>query len=279
MQKLSRFEQAIYEASIRELDSDVFKFILEYIELLINKQPIPKYPIVLLLLSYLYLLIPSLKDRFYSKESWGLLPFGMDLSSVEEIKNGNTKIVFKIKLRNGKWYVLKISKASIGLSQHDLSSCVFSDKSEYSEVLDWYSDLNIVHPTSYLIVNSPFRGVPAAVSIQEWIDEKVVDIFDFVNCPEELYKAAKLNLDFRQKLIEFCKRTISLFDLQKRSLDILGSKNIVVLQDRFGNFDLKIIDSESLIFYDLNALRSSELERVFERINLLRDVVSRFQEG
>lgn len=278
MRQVPRLKQAVLEAAIRGPEVNFLNFISQYAELILRRQPIPRYPLVLVFLSYLFLLFPSFKYRLHQKEDWKFLPFNIDLNSIKEIKGGSTKLVFKVTLVNGKSYAIKIAKATIGLDMEGIKECVFSDKCSYSEVDVWYESLGVVHPTSYLIANTPFKGAPAVLSIQEWIDSEIIDLFSFVDCPETLVELAKLDLSFKRKLIAFCVQTLFLFDQKKRSIDIFGSENVVVSRSESGQLDLHILDCEALIFYGDTTVSENEMRRALSYMNLLRYCVEELGE-
>lgn len=279
MEKLPRLKQAMFEASIREVDKFPLQYIYRSFLVYLKDFRIAKYPISILFFTYVYLLFPSLRSSLLNKDLWNGLPFNIERGSVVDITDGNTKLVFRFSLANGGGYVIKINKNTIGINSLDLVESASIDQEDFSEVSRWYSDLDIVHSTSFLVVATPFNNQPAVVSIQEYLSSTLVDIFDYMDDPVNLYALIELYPELGRKVCAFAKRTLEIYEEKRKSMDLLGKRNIVLVFSPVDEPDIKILDTDGLIYYQDNGeFEGVDSAKVHKRVEFLRVITVDFEQ-
>lgn len=270
----------MYEASVRHVDQDLGDYIYKSFLYYLKDFRIAKYPIAVIFFTYIYIVFPSLKDRLFNKDLWKNLPFAFDIDSIEDFTDGNVKLVFKVNFKNGKSYVIKLNKYTIGIALADLHDIALLDKCEYDEVMRWYGDLDIVLPTSFLVVNTPFDSLPAAASIQEFQTATMFDIFEYIASSNDVFCQMSLYPDFAYQLYQYAKRTLDIYNNRHRCMDIMGRKNIVILCEQDGSPKLKILDTESIIYFDKTGyIDGPDMAIIRRKLDLLQLVVDYFEEN
>jgi hypothetical protein len=277
MERISRLSQAKYEAAIRHVDQELLEYIKRSFLVYLKQFRIAKYPIVIIFFTYVYLCFPELRSKILSEELWSLLPFNFDPTTLKDITNGASKIVFSFKMANGNSYVLKVLKGTIGQTVENIKGNVQEESADYTTVSEWYRGQDIVHPTHFLIANSPFNNLPVAISIQEFIDGDNIDLFDILCDQAMIDYIAKIYPNLYYQIYIFALTTLQVYEIQRKTIDILGPKNIVVnVFD--GCAKLKIVDAEGIKHYTNEGLiQGPDTIVAKKRLQLLRDFVTTYE--
>lgn len=278
MEKLPRLKQAMFEASLREVDKFPLRYIYRSFLVYLKDFRIAKYPISILFFTYVYLLFPSLRSSILNKDLWSGLPFDIKGGSIVDITDGNTKLVFRFSFVSGGDYVIKINKNTIGINSLDIVDSALVDQLDFTEVSRWYADLGIVQGTSFLVIATPFNNLPAVASIQEYIPSSLVDIFDYIDSPESLYAFIRLYPELGRKVYAFAKRTMEIYEEKRKSMDLLGKRNIVLAFSPTEQPDLKIIDTDGHISYHENGdFQGPDSAKILRRLGFLKSIVLNYE--
>jgi hypothetical protein len=154
------------------------------------------------------------------------LPF---LDSIKPLAYGWGSSVFRLQLPQGA-FVLKVFKRSLGVPLPQVFEVASYYENNYRSAVNVYGwTTGLVVPQKVVIVHGPVLGAPVAAMLQPMIEGKTKDLFqDFTN--EELVRLCHKDPGFRDQFVEFAQRTLKTSSLDDWSLDFLGYKNVVVME-------------------------------------------------
>ncbi len=92
-------------------------------------------------------------------------------------------------------------------------------------------DSGIILPAQFLVLRSPVAQTRAAAIIQPYMGSNTKDLFkDFSD--QDLVSLLQRHDRFRRQFVLFCERTISLYSEHNQVLDLVGSKNVMLVNHK-----------------------------------------------
>lgn len=170
----------------------------------------------------------------------------------------------------GEQTVLKIYRRSLGQRGPELAALAAEFRRKYEVILAWYRNdsFNLVLPSSFAILHSPLRRVPALASLQRYIAPPHRDLFtDFGQ--DDLAMLAAVDAHFGRQLSHFVAATLRVYDEEARCLDFVGAGNVLVVPGPAGN-GLLIHDYGLFDLSSLARQAPATVARVEARIDWLR---------
>ena len=195
--------------------------------------------------------------------------------STELIGYGSGTTVFLIRTADSS-IVLKVVRRSLGKQLGDLIKLAREFREKYDVVSSLYGkDSGIILPAQFLVLTSPVARTRAAAVVQPYMGSNTKDLFkDFSD--EDLISLLKYHDLLRRQFVLFCERTISIYSEHNQVLDLIGSKNVMLVNDRH---DPKMVVIDYGMF-DVDAIASRypkvhlQLKEVIERMKSILQQIS-----
>lgn len=151
--------------------------------------------------------------------------------STELIGYGSGTTVFLIRTP-GSSIVLKVVRRSLGKQLRDLITLAREFRGKHDIVSSLYgNDSGIILPAQFLVLRSPVAQTCAAAIIQPYMGSNTKDLFkDFSD--QELVSLLHCHDHFRMQFVHFCEKTISLYSERNQVLDLIGSKNVMLVNHK-----------------------------------------------
>ena len=195
--------------------------------------------------------------------------------STELIGYGSGTTVFLIRTADSS-IVLKVVRRSLGKQLGDLIKLAREFRGKYDVVSSLYGkDSGIILPAQFLVLTSPVARTRAAAIVQPYMGSNTKDLFkDFSD--GDLVFLLKYHDHLRRQFVFFCESTISIYSDHNQILDLIGSKNVMVVNHKhdprmvvidYGMFDVAATASR----YPKVHLR---LKEVIERMKSILQQIS-----
>ena len=156
--------------------------------------------------------------------------------------------------------VLKVFRGSLGQDAARVVGMARQLKADYETLRRWYADVpDLVVHTTHVVLHSPLRGTTAAARIQPLLPASARDLLgpsSHAELVDVVRRESRLRVDF----CAFVRATRVAWERENRVLDLVGEKNVVVLDGASGPA-LRVVD---LGIMDLDAKRR-EAPRVYDR--------------
>ncbi len=195
----------------------------------------------------------NLDHRDYDK-----LPFSFDQYELQEkIGKGVASKVHLLQAKESSEpsYVVKINYAQGG-SVDELQRKAQAQHEEYENVSNIYKDIEgFILPEQSIITTDKKNGEPVIATIQEYAGQNMRDFFSEIE-KKELERMLEKNENFRTEFIKFADITLKLFQEKGEVVDLLGDKNLSVVEVK-GEPHLKFIDP-----HDISVTSCDDAERV-----------------
>lgn len=206
---------------------------------------------------------------------------GLRYDRCELLAYGSGGTVFLLTSATGQT-VLKIYRRSLGLREPELTALAAEFRGKYDTVSAWYNSdrFRLVLPSSFAILHSPLRRVPALASLQRYIAPPHRDLFTAFG-RGDLALLASVDEQFGQQLTHFVASTLRVYEEAARCLDFVGAENVIVVPGEAGN-QLLIHDYGVFDLRDLAQRSPATVARVEERIGwlyALQPLLPRAREG
>lgn len=167
-------------------------------------------------------------------------------------------------------YVLKINHLShFENNPNKLLKAGMEQKKEYEEIKDKFAEVEgLVPQENYLILHGIKNKKPALAMIQPFMGDNLRDLFnDFEK--DELLNVIEKNPSFKKQLTSFVGVILSNGDLIDREIDILGSNNVIVINDN-GEEKLIMLDPH---FRSVHARGTNTREQIRRRVLYLKTLI------
>ncbi len=195
--------------------------------------------------------------------------------STEFIGYGSGTTVFLIRTADSS-IVLKVVRRSLGKQLGDLIKLAREFREKYDVVSSLYGkDSGIILPAQFLVLTSPVAQTRAAAIVQPYMGSNTKDLFkDFSD--EDLVLLLKHHDHLRRQFVSFCERTISIYSDHNQILDLIGPKNVMVVNHKH---DPKMVVIDYGMF-DVAATASRHpkvhlrLKEVIERMKSILQLIS-----
>lgn len=196
----------------------------------------------------------------------------VDGSRPQFIDYGGEQDVFLIET-DGKKKVLKIDRQSLGLQGQDLLKRAKQKRDEYETILSCYSRVpHFIQEEEQLIVHSHLLSMPAVATVQPFIEGKIRDFF-------EDYRAAELkallmdNAFIQRQFLLFAEALLERYGDQHECIDILGPKNLSVIEEDGHSPRLLLVDPHVIYTPELLAeCPPDTAEHLEQRIEYIRHI-------
>lgn len=169
----------------------------------------------------------------------GFLPVAV---GAEVLDFGSAATVYRIRPQEGfsRDMVMKVLRASLGrpIATLTAQAAALSECREF--VRDWYLDTGALVPVDYLVLQSPLLGRAAVAGLQPYVGGEQWDFFDLAE-EGSLQSMLAEHADFRSQFKLFVERTAELLQSQDCCLDLIGWRNLLVVNED-GRPALKVID-------------------------------------
>jgi hypothetical protein len=167
--------------------------------------------------------------------------------------------------------VLKIFRRSLGTGAKRGFKILNEYKTKYEMIASWYRcDPQIVPDAQFLMLNGPVLEHPVGAVLQTYVPGEQRDLFtDFSS--QELVELIRSDVSLRKQFCLFASRTLALFDEDRVLIDLVGSKNVALVQHN-NTWRLKLMDGGVL---DLRAIRQNRAALYAEtqkRVAMLREL-------
>ncbi len=170
--------------------------------------------------------------------------------------------------------VLKVNRASIGLTGNKLMEAARVIREEYLTIRQWYLGVDRFIPDEMtVIIGSPIFNMPAVATIQAYIPDRKRGIFeDFLQ--DELVDTIQSEPPLERSFVAFGTQLLGQWRDHSTCIDILGDRNVSIAE-RPREHRLLLIDPHVIITPQLLADNNPELaERVDMRIEQVENVLA-----
>ena len=188
--------------------------------------------------------------------------------STELIGYGSGTTVFLIRTL-GSSIVLKVVRRSLGKQLGDLIMLAREFRAKHDFVSSLYGkDSGIILPAHFLVLRSPVAQTCAAAIIQPYMGSSTKDLFkDFSD--QDIVSLLQRHDRFRRQFVLFCEKTISLYSEHSQILDLIGSKNVMLVNHKH---------DPGIVVIDYGMFDVAATARRYPKVHLqLKGVIDRMQ--
>lgn len=220
-------------------------------------------------------MISSKLSDMLPKDDPSLLPFNPDkLEFKGKVDQGGEHYIFLLESTNGNdpSYVLKMNYQYLGGLEKVRKSAV-EFRRDYEKIKEIYSTMPGIVPEELTIITSNLKtGKPIMATIQKFYGSKIRGLLNDFGRKElvELFeREPKLLDEFRQ----FCQITEKEYDKKENAVDLLGVKNLAIVETRDGS-KLIILDPHSSASKAEGDKRKEKQEALHKLKNILDAVTA-----
>ena len=204
----------------------------------------------------------------------------LNVVSTELIGYGSGSTVFLIRTADSS-IVLKVVRRSLGKHRGELIKLAREFRGKYDIVSSLYGEESgIILPAQVLVLTSPVARVRAAAIIQPYMGSDTKDLFkDFSD--QDLVLLLRHHDRLRRQFVLFCKRTIAIYSQHNHVLDMIGPKNVMLVNHK-DDPKLVVIDYR---MFDMAAMASGypkvhlQLTELIERIKSLLEAIRPYHDS
>jgi hypothetical protein len=139
----------------------------------------------------------------------------------------------------------------------------------------WYDGLEILIPTYFVLLRGPLLGIPAVGAVQPFAAGKQRDVFRDLPV-SRLVQILRSRRRLREQFLGFVARTLRVVREEQVCVDLLGYRNLVLIDEADGR--LLLIDDDSLYDMGDKSTRSpAALTELNRRLDYLTAVVRMLQ--
>ncbi len=267
-----RAKEAVRDGVIEHKSED--KKIFDRGRDIVNKKS--KYNKLVAITSLLVELLPGnisiqLKKALDNRD-FSALPFDLDKYKFMErnfSQGGITKVhLLQNKDKDKPSYVVKINYVDFD-SLSILEELAKKQHEEYKEIKSDYIDLPslIIDEMTFVTTNKKDK-IPVIANIQEYLGDNLQDIFVDLN-KEDLLKLIKKYPDLKEELNKFIDITLSLANKQDKVIDLIGYKNLSIVEQG---------DKAHLLFIDPHNICYFATEKNKKRIKKMKQALIYLEE-
>jgi hypothetical protein len=186
---------------------------------------------------------------------------------LELLGYGSGATVFQVQDASRHTWALKIFRKSLGRRPEELRRQLANRRATHETVTRWYSDLDIVPPSYFLLLHGPVLSLPAVGCLQPMIPTDRIDLLYGLSEPE-LLKLVSADANLGATVRSFIVRTLRAAHKDRAAIDLVGRDNVVLVPDGV-SYRLVLLDL-GIYRFDVKATRNPDaLARLHDQLHVL----------